>query len=386
MEINLRNAVNKFYPNPSLEMVYFEAIANAIDANAKNINVSISIEAFNKPETLRITIEDDGDGFTDNNFEKFSRLLEYKDKYHKGLGRLVYLQYFKEVKVKSVYRKGVREFSFTEDFDKKCEVKITENKKTGSLLEFEDYYKGTIKTYDYLLPESLIEKTKIHFYPTLYSRKLDKNHLSIKFSLSVKESNPKYRFVSGHKELIAEDLPDLRRKKIDTDQLGLFTDVELLYNIKKDYQGTSVTTVINVDKRTIPLDLLSKEDIPQGYEMFFLLRSSYFDGKSGTTRESLDIEKSELEIIKQIFTESVNEVLHEHVPQINERNKKVLERVNSQFPHLNGYVSEKGLGYIKKEKVLEEAQRKFFQDQKRILEAEDLSDSQYDDALNISSA
>ena len=42
MEVNLSRAIDFFYPSSSsLELVYFEAIANAIDAGANNIQISI---------------------------------------------------------------------------------------------------------------------------------------------------------------------------------------------------------------------------------------------------------------------------------------------------------------------------------------------------------
>ncbi len=34
--------------------------------------------------------------FVDRNFEKFSNLLEIEEKDHKGVGRLVYLNYFQK--------------------------------------------------------------------------------------------------------------------------------------------------------------------------------------------------------------------------------------------------------------------------------------------------
>ena len=43
MRINIKNAIKLFFSNPSLEMVYFEAIANAIDAGASHIKITITI-------------------------------------------------------------------------------------------------------------------------------------------------------------------------------------------------------------------------------------------------------------------------------------------------------------------------------------------------------
>ena len=94
MKVKLSQAVKMFFGNSSLEMVYFEAIANALDAHATEISIKISADAFNQPETLRIEISDNGEGFTDERYTKFSNLFDVDESSHKGLGRLVYLSYF----------------------------------------------------------------------------------------------------------------------------------------------------------------------------------------------------------------------------------------------------------------------------------------------------
>ena len=59
MKINLNNAVKFFFPNPSLEMVYFEAIANAIDAGATEIDVKINIETLYFYKNRKLFFKDD---------------------------------------------------------------------------------------------------------------------------------------------------------------------------------------------------------------------------------------------------------------------------------------------------------------------------------------
>ena len=56
MDIEASGAIKHFYPNPSLMLVYFEALANALDANATAISIDIEIDSFDKPETLKVTI------------------------------------------------------------------------------------------------------------------------------------------------------------------------------------------------------------------------------------------------------------------------------------------------------------------------------------------
>ena len=63
MKVKLGQAVKMFFGNSSLEMVYTEAVANALDAEASEININIWADALNKPNTLEITIKDNGIGF-----------------------------------------------------------------------------------------------------------------------------------------------------------------------------------------------------------------------------------------------------------------------------------------------------------------------------------
>jgi anti-sigma regulatory factor (Ser/Thr protein kinase) len=99
MDIETSNAIKLFFPNPSLAQVFFEAVANSLDAGASEITVQVEIQAFTMPDTLKISITDNGLGFTDENFDRFKTLLRRRDEFHKGLGRLVYLNYFDRVEV-----------------------------------------------------------------------------------------------------------------------------------------------------------------------------------------------------------------------------------------------------------------------------------------------
>ena len=117
MKAKVGQAVKMFFSNSSLEMVYLEAIANALDANATQININIQANSYNSPKTLKIWIEDDGEGFTNARFDKFSNLFDVDDATHKGLGRLVYLCYFDSIAVESYYEnKYLRKFKFTDFF------------------------------------------------------------------------------------------------------------------------------------------------------------------------------------------------------------------------------------------------------------------------------
>ena len=113
MNLPVEYAISHFFPATSFDLIYSEAVANAFDAEASEISIDIDLKAYSKPKTLKLIIRDNGVGFNDDNFDRFSNLMKVKDAQHKGLGRLVYLQYFTSVTVNSVFGNGQRRtFSF----------------------------------------------------------------------------------------------------------------------------------------------------------------------------------------------------------------------------------------------------------------------------------
>ncbi len=108
-----------FFSQSSFDMVYLEAVANALDAGASKIHIHFSASTLSNIKSFHLTISDNGIGFTDERYTKFCRLLEVDkdDKTHRGLGRLVYLFYFDNVKVISHYNGNqYREFNFDKEF------------------------------------------------------------------------------------------------------------------------------------------------------------------------------------------------------------------------------------------------------------------------------
>jgi hypothetical protein len=185
MNINVGNAVNLFFPNPSLESVYFEAVANSIDANATKIWITINLPDFNDVSAFELEITDNGDGFTDKNFHKFSNLLEVDEKTHKGVGCLVFLHYFDKVDIASSYEKQLKTFTFNKYFDGKFDISDKgEEKKTT--LKFSNYNKTKIREYDYVNPEKIRERLLLHFFLLFYRFKCTDRPLEIEIALSLR--------------------------------------------------------------------------------------------------------------------------------------------------------------------------------------------------------
>ena len=78
-------------------------LINALDAGARNITISFEANSLTDVNSFKLSISDDGIGFTEERFKKFSKLMDVDDEdiEHRGLGRLVYLFYFDKVDVDS---------------------------------------------------------------------------------------------------------------------------------------------------------------------------------------------------------------------------------------------------------------------------------------------
>lgn len=385
MKINISKAIKQFFPNPSLDLVYFEAVANAFDANASEIYLKINIDSFENPKSLTVEISDNGEGFTNRGFDRFCELLETDSPDNKGLGRLVFLNYFKKAVYDSISNDSKRMFTLDSKFEREF-AKQSNLDKTGTKLILKDYKLDSIKTYDYLRAETLCKSIELHFLPRLFLINQSGKEVTITIEVTTKNPNPNKNFYTDKKIISSKNLPELKKKVFKIEQADLYADFELLYKVEKDYENTNLTIALNADNRTIPIsDIISKENIPQGYNCIFLIQSEYFKGKVGNSRQKLELEKNQFNALKYSIIKEVKKILETEIPSIIDRNKKQKDFLDKKFPHLEGYFNDNIAGLVDKNKLLEKAQEKFFKDQKETLEANNLSDSLYKKSLEISS-
>ena len=393
MKINLRNAVGTFYPNPSHEQIYFEAVANALDAGATQITINIQIDEWGASRTTVLSIKDNGAGIGARQFEKFSSLLEVENKDHKGLGRLVYLAYFDEVEVSSVYRdeqgsKKQRLFTFTKDFEGEAQV-TTSAAPLGTILKMKGYVKSKLANYDFIRPEVIIQRIQQEFFPRFFYMKQKEESLRIKVDLHVVHPGPRYDLVSSEEEFTLDKLPDLHEVGLPTEALGLGCESKIYYSIDPPptWGGkTSMYVGICVDSRAIEYDLIQSNAVPNGYQLRFLLQAECFRGMTNPSRQILELPE---DLNKRTFDENlrdaIGQIIEREIPAVGAENTKVLQSLNERYPHLAGFFPSRPTGLIVRSSVLEAAQMKLFSEQKQILECEALDDSQYQKAIELSS-
>ena len=383
MNVKVTNAIKQIFgTSTSFDMVYYEAIANAIDANASNIDILIEADNTNDVENLKLTISDDGEGFTDYRYSKFGILFDTEEASHRGVGRLVYLAYFESVKIESYYEANkLRLIDFKEDFDEKKDYVIqkVEKRNSGTTLIMTGYQKTKIYKADYLAPFYLKKQLLEYFCFTLYDSRKKGKDITITIESRVGDTVKK-------ETLSSKDLPELSIEPM-SERMELFHKVSLLYLIEEvETSERMAKAAVVIDGRSYPIkDVLDENAFPHNYRMLFLLSSESFNGRTDSSRLKMNFNDIEKEMILHIFRKSISKVIREKFPKIKESNDKNLNYLKHTYPHLCGYIDDSSVGFINPRDVLEKAENKYFRDQREILTAKTLSDEQFEKSLQIAS-
>lgn len=379
MEVNIKQALKIFFSKSSFEMIYFEAFANALDADATEFNIDISLGDYKELSNLLVTLSDNGVGFDDVRFRKFSKLLDVEEQSHKGLGRLVYLCYFDKVQIQSVFDNSKqRVFEFSETFNKECEVKNIPKGANGSIFKMSGFIGSKLGKNDYISPSYIKRVLLENFYAKFYKAKLNGKKIIVNIKTTV-GSTTKEEVIN------TEELPKFEVRTIE-DKMDFFDKIELYYNIREvtKKEECTIITALAIDERSYKIDIIAEENLPSNYEMIFLLMSESLQGKVDGARLNLSISEQELATVKMIFRNAIAEVIRVQFPQIEESNQKKEEYLNDTYPHLAGYFEKNEIGYASQSDVLKKAQDKFFRDQREILTAKELSEEQFQKSLDLS--
>lgn len=384
MEVNLKQAISMFFSQSSFDMVYLEAVANALDAGASNIQIHFSASTLSNEKSFNLVISDNGIGFTDERYKKFCRLLDVDkdDKAHRGLGRLVYLFYFDKVKVSSHYNGNqYREFNFDNDFGaQKADNSSTleDNHDSGSILEMTGYNLKKLKTADFANAEWIRRRILKKFYSLLYKAKKENRDIIITIQTTIGTTND-VRIIS------AASMPDLEEKTIVTKH-SLDGEMTLYYSINEcDAKDSSVITAISIDNRNESIDVFADDRIPVGYDMVFILYSDTFQGQTDATRQIITLRPDTLRMLQKTFRDEILTLLAERAPKVIEEAQHEAEQINDQFPHLRGYFEENTIGISSKADVIKDAQTRFIRDQREILckSTESLTDADFERSMNL---
>lgn len=378
MEVNVQKAVKMFFSNSSFEMIYSEAFANALDADANEIRINISLPDPTQIQNLNLEISDNGVGFDDCRFGKFSKLFDVEEQSHKGLGRLVYLCYFERVYVESTYQGGTkkRTFTFNDGFNGENTVEEIEPCPCGSSFFMRGFTGERLYRNDNINPNHIKSLLMENFYMRLYKKRLKNKRIRVFITSHVGDRQDKAI-------VDTDDMPDFSILPLEH-KLDLFNSVDLYYSVRETKEvGKKPITAIAVDDRCHKVAIIDDENLPVGYEMIFLLISESFQGAIDEARQNLTLSANDLGKIKRLFREGVANIINERFPRIAAANKKQEESLKNTYPHLSGYFRTSDIGFSSHNDILKDAQEQFFKDQREILSATSLSDEQYEKSLTL---
>lgn len=378
MQVNVNKAVKMFFSNSSFEMIYNEALANALDAGATEVAIKINLPEPGEIINLSLTISDNGVGFDDFRFGRFSKLFDVEEQSHKGLGRLVYLCYFDSVKVESTYGDGTqkRTFVFNNDFNGENNVEEVEAHTCGTSLLMRGFAGEKLHKSAFIQPDYIKTMLLENFFLRLYKAKLAGNHIRVYIESHIGSA-------TANATIDTEELPVLSVVQLEH-RLDLFNSVELYYAINATNEIVKKPiTAIAVDDRCHKLDIIADENLPYGYEMIFLLMSESFVGAIDEARQNLTITDTEMASVKRLFREGISTVINERFPQIAQQNRAREEHLKSTYPHLSGYFKTDDIGFSSHTELVKNAQEQFCREQREILSAETLSDEQYEKSLTL---
>ncbi|QEY25670.1 ATP-binding protein [Neisseria zalophi] len=394
MDINLKVAAPRLFPQSRFEMVYFEAVANALDAQATEINIEIEMENSNLEKFI---IKDNGIGLNEENYWRFSELMEAKDNVHKGQGRLVYLLYFDDIKITSQFLEGdtyqQRSFNFNDNFKKENHhlIKNIKEYKSGTTLSFNGKRKK-MRTNNSLDANYIREQIFAEFLPCFFEMKQENKNFQINIKSKLNEEQ-------RQTSINVKDIPDFQSIEIDATDLleedsnnagqkSLLEPTAKLYYFLKSHDIksniSSVVTSFAIDNRAKKIDIIDVQNYLPNVEAIFFLVSKHFEGCVDPTRQELTLKPEHLKRVKNIFRNKVKDILKNNFSEyqniLHERQSFLWNR----FPHLIDYIDLSEIGFKANRDIVQDAQNQFFKEQRDILEKDKLTESDYIKALDLS--
>jgi hypothetical protein len=385
MEIQTDYALKLFFPSPAFTQVYYEAVANALDAKATEVWIHIVTDEQIAQKRLEITISDNGEGFTEERFERF-KVTQESDAYHKGLGRLIYLRYFKEVNVESVFERQRRTFTYSKTFRGKDTVDdVDPADKPGTVLRFSGFLNERLRSFDDVRPSPLKAKIIEHFLPTFDGLKKDKKDFKITIELQVIGSGSNEVLFPDRQTITPADIPEFTSKTIRDDSLSTVSDITMRYMLEKDSSHRIYLTAVSIDGRTIPIKLLEPNALPLTSSAIFLFESALF-GKSDSARQKWTVPEgvNESQLVR-VLQREMSAVLNESFEEIERKNTTTKQFFEERYPHLTGYFDQVTVGIINKDDALWSAEKRFFHEQRQVLECNTLDDAMFEKSLEVSS-
>lgn len=389
--------------------VIFEAITNAIHANATSIDCILN--SFDNPikenetEIARkkvhtITVRDNGDGLHDDNYDSFCKYrTEYKKNLGcKGVGRFVFLKVYNYANFTSslATTQEVRSFKFDFDFDtdniKSTPSEVGQNLTEVTLNSLSENYLNHDKHIDRRIEmdlEAIREKVLLNLIPTLFFYKKKGVEITISF---IDQTTSDQVFIKPN------DIPDFKERKfIVKDREG--KEFEFTLNHRIENVDGKLNAYYCANNRTV-CEFAEKDlklNFPYGYSGFLLLESTYLNTRVNHERNDFDIKPLRTDafttlswdLINEELKKTVTDLVKEGIPETKEINKTKIKEIHEERPYLINYIDETDIeiaGFMDKKKLIDNAKKKFDIAKEKILATagkEEYTDTELYDAIEL---
>lgn len=411
MLTNTKRVVEEDVSNRATQMsVLFEAITNAVHANAKRIvcRLSSTENLLNTKEGEvverkidEIEVEDNGDGFGDLNFASFG---EYRTDHKqeefgcKGVGRFVFLKVYRDASYTSYLLDGQEKKSFNFDFDFESDnaesedFEVVENKTTLFLSGVRNKYFDLEKGIDRRLEIDLAtirKKVLLHLIPTLFFYKRKNHNVHIDFvDTGTSES------VS----ITSDDVPEFEETSfeipIENENVKSFT---LYHEISNDTGGLHAYYCAN--RRTV-CEFSEKDfkvSLPQGFSGYLLLESKYLNDQVDNQRNDFTIYPVKTDWVNPLSWKDINAclkriistIITKEIPNAGNINRAKLNDIQEVRPYLVSYIDEEDLdmaGFIDEKQIINKAKKRFDRAKEKLIKhagKKEYTDQDLQDAIQV---
>ena len=407
MQVNLSAAVKSLKPVKFLQPL-IEAVCNSLEANATEITVTLlpsivpalQLKGENGTTEKEVVkkidgfiIEDNGDGFTEENLKSFDTYLSsYKKNIGcKGVGRLTWLKVFQNISIESFTKDKKLSFVFKPDF-KVEDIKKDEKDgalATGTKITFssvtDDYYTKKIDKRSNADVANVAEVLRAEILSKLFFMKKEGKNFLIKI-----QEGDNIRVLSPL------SVPDFEEKKfkIVSKTQKFDADFDLYYSFNPATKG-EFKGYLCADNRAVK-NFGFAVRIPANEEVFMFLTSPYLDKHCNPERNEFDFSKEEdlnspitLDAICSSVKGEATPIIFQKYPVLEQTEKDVVGKCLEEYPYLSKYINEQENTFVPANEIIKNAEKAFKDDKKsakdrfsEILKKADIDDTEYNKVVS----
>lgn len=394
MKVNIERAIKSITDDIDFYQPLYEGIVNAFQADANELIINF---IFEKDYVVGYSIQDNGEGFTDENINAFLTLWsDHKIKKGAlGSGRILCLKVFDDIIIDSQTADSAKigqevhiEFNRRFEANNINDKEIVHQEKSSSKSFTKTIYKNINDEY-----LSFYNKNKrpfsaedvqndifINLLPLFISRKTSMQPFSIYFAkeLWINEVTLEAKFADLNFEEKFFTLTTKYQEEEDhVEENFKFT---LTYQIKDDKQGKLEQFYGAADRKVRPFTgSVQIKPLPNKHSGIFCLSSPYLDVRVKDSRKDFVIEANQniatnknpilLPDINNELEKLLIDILFNKFPTIEKDLNIRKQKIASQFPHLVKYIDPiKKLGATEAE-ILKDAEKSFSDNTKKTIKS-----------------